>query len=68
MAAIAGEIKNPSKNIPLAMLLSLVIMAMLYVSIAFMLVGNIPLGELGTDLKPIYSLAFLFYCDHCIGE
>lgn len=59
VAAIAGEIKNPSKNIPLAMLLSLVIMCMLYVSIAFMLVGNIPLSELGTDIKPIYSAAFL---------
>ncbi len=59
VAAIAGEIKNPSKNIPLAMLLSLVIMGILYVSIAFMLVGNIPLEDLGTDLKPIYSLAFL---------
>lgn len=59
VAAIAGEIKNPSKNIPLAMLLSLVIMGILYVSIAFMLVGNIPLEELGTDIKPIYSLAFL---------
>ena len=58
VAAIAGEIKNPTKNIPLAMLLSLVIMGILYVSIAFMLVGNIPLEELGTDLKPIYSLAF----------
>lgn len=59
VAAIAGEIKNPSKNIPMAMLLSLVIMGALYVLIAFMLVGNIPLDSLGTDLKPIYSLAFL---------
>lgn len=59
VAAIAGEIKNPSKNIPTAMMLSLFIMAMLYVSIAFMLVGNIPLDELSTDIKPIYSLAFL---------
>jgi len=59
VAAIAGEIKNPSRNIPFAMLLSLAIMGLLYVSIAFMLVGNIPLEELGTDIKPIYSLAFL---------
>jgi len=59
VAAIAGEIKNPSKNIPMAMLISLVIMAMLYVSIAFMLVGNISLEDLSTDIKPIYSLAFL---------
>lgn len=59
IAAIAGEIKNPSRNIPFAMLLSLLIMGMLYVSIAFMLVGNIPLETLGKDIKPIYSLAFL---------
>ena len=58
VAAIAGEIKNPSKNLPSAMILSLLIMAILYVSIAFTLVGNIPLNELGTDIKPIYSLAF----------
>ena len=39
VAAIAGEIKNPSKNLPSAMILSLFIMAILYVSIAFTLVG-----------------------------
>jgi len=58
VAAIAGEIKNPSKNLPLAMILALVITTFLYVSIAFMLVGNIAVHDLETDIKPIYSIAY----------
>ena len=57
IAAIAGEIKNPNKNLPRAMLLSLVMMSLIYVSVAFVLVGNIPLDALGTDIKPIYTIA-----------
>ena len=59
IAAIAGEVKNPSKNIPLAMLLSLLIISILYVSIAYTLVGNIQIEALATDIKPIYTLASL---------
>ena len=57
VAAIAGEIKNPSKNLPRAMILSLFIMTLIYVFIAFILVGNLPMDELSTDLHPIYSVA-----------
>ncbi len=60
VAAIAGEIKNPDKNLPRAMLLSLVIMSAIYVFVAFVLVGNIPMNDLQTDLKPIYTIAALF--------
>ncbi|MBS9461336.1 amino acid permease [Flagellimonas sp. 389] len=59
VAAIAGEIKNPGTNLPLAMILSLFIMTVIYVSVAFVLVGNLPLGELKTDIKPIYTIARL---------
>ncbi len=59
VAAIAGEIKNPSKNLPRAMILSLFIMMTIYVFVAFVLVGNIPMGELKTDIKPIYTIANL---------
>ncbi|MEC7863972.1 MAG: APC family permease, partial [Bacteroidota bacterium] len=59
IAAIAGEVKNPSRNIPLAMLLSLLIISGLYVSIAYTLVGNVQLELLATDIKPIYTLALL---------
>ena len=57
VAAIAGEIKNPDKNLPRAMILSLFIMTTIYVSIAFILVGNIPLEALEKDIKPIYTIA-----------
>jgi amino acid transporter len=59
VAAIAGEIKNPSKNLPLAMILSLVIVSFIYVFVAFVLVGNIAITDLGVDIKPIYTIAFL---------
>lgn len=57
IAAIAGEIKNPNTNLPRAMMLSLVIMSLIYVSIAFTLVGNIPMESLKTDIKPIFTIA-----------
>ena len=57
VAAIAEEIKNPSRNIPLAMILSLVLITVIYVAVSFVLVGNIPIEALGNDLKPIYTLS-----------
>lgn len=59
VAAIAGEIKNPSTNLPRAMILSLFIMTSIYVFVAFVLVGNIPLESLKTDIKPIYTISYL---------
>jgi len=59
VAAIAGEIKNPSKNLPLAMIISLTIITAIYVFVAFVLVGNIPLESLKTDIRPIYTVANL---------
>ena len=48
IAAIAGEVKNPSKNIPLAMLLSLLVISTIYVTVAYTLVGNISIEMLST--------------------
>ena len=59
IAAIAGEVKNPSKNIPLAMLLSLLVISSIYVTVAYTLVGNISIEMLSTDIKPIHTLALL---------
>ena len=59
IAAIAGEVKNPSKNIPLAMLLSLLVISTIYVTVAYTLVGNISIEMLSTDIKPIHTLALL---------
>ena len=57
VAAIAGEIKNPDRNLPLAMILSLLTIASIYVFIAFVLVGNIPIKDLTTDIRPIYTVS-----------
>ncbi len=57
VAAIAGEIKNPDRNLPLAMILSLVTIASVYVFIAFVLVGNIPIKDLATDIRPIHTIS-----------
>lgn len=43
VASIAEEIVNPSRNLPLAMLLSLGLMMILYSLVALCLVGNIPM-------------------------
>ena len=59
IAAIAGEVKNPSRNIPLAMLLSLLVISSIYVTVAYTLVGNISIEMLSTDIKPIHTLALL---------
>jgi APA family basic amino acid/polyamine antiporter len=57
VAAIAGEVKNPSKNIPLGMILSLGIITLIYVSVTYVLVGNVPIDELKNDITPIFTLA-----------
>ena len=64
VAAIAGEIKNPNKNLPLAMLLSLLSIAAIYVFIAFVLVGNIPLNSLSVDIKPIHTVSKILGGEH----
>ena len=57
VAAVAEEIKNPGRNLPLSMLVALLVTAVLYSLIAFTMVGNIPVEELATDIRPVYSLA-----------
>lgn len=57
VAAIAGEVKNPSKDLPRAMLFSLFLIASIYIIISYVLVGNIAISDLSSDYKPLYTLA-----------
>ncbi len=57
VAAIAEEVKNPDRNLPWGILLSLGMMMVLYGLVAFALVGCVPHTELAGDLHPIYTLA-----------
>ena len=70
VAAIAEEVKNPSRNLPLGMLLSLLIAAAIYGVVVYALVGTVPQEQLahggpdgGPDMHPIYTMAL-----HVWGE
>ena len=56
IAAVAGEIKNPEKNLPRTMIISLLLITTVYVLVALVLVGNIDQSVLSTDIKPIHTL------------
>lgn len=57
IAAIAGEVKDPKKNIPLGMIASLIIIAIVYIAVSYVLVNNVPLNELKEDVRPIHTLS-----------
>jgi amino acid transporter len=57
IAAIAGEVKNPSRDLPRAMLFSLLFITIIYTSVSYLLVQNISIVELSSDYKPLYTLA-----------
>ena len=63
VAAIAEEVKNPDRNLPLGILISWFSVMCIYVFVVFVLVTNVPMDNLidhnGThqpDLSPIYTL------------
>lgn len=58
VAAIAEEIKEPEKNLPKGILISLVIVTCIYVMVTFFLAGQFPMDKLSNNLRPIYDLAF----------
>ena len=57
VAAIAGEVKSPGKNLPRGILLSLVISTLLYVVVGYALMAVVPVEQLrtkaGTDGKVV---------------
>lgn len=57
VAAIAEEVENPGRNLPIGMLLSLGIVTCVYAAVTFAYVGNVPLDPNQVDLRPIYALA-----------
>ena len=55
IAAVAGEIKNPEKNLPKTMIISLFLITTVYVFVALVLVGNIDASILSTDICLLYT-------------
>lgn len=54
----SGEVKNPSKNLPFALLLATTIIAILYILIQTVTIGTLP--TIGTSDKPLAEAAGLF--------
>ncbi len=46
VAAIAEEVKNPGRNLPLGILVSWLIVTSVYVAVVFVLVSNVPVSDL----------------------
>lgn len=54
----SGEVKNPKKNLPFALLLASLIIVILYILIQIVSIGTLP--ELATSEKPLAEAAGLF--------
>lgn len=57
MVNVAEEIKNPSKTIPKAIVLAIIITAILYILVSISAVRVLNWEELGTSLAPLASIA-----------
>ncbi|SEL80148.1 Amino acid transporter [Haloferax larsenii] len=60
IATVAGEIKNPSRIIPLSMILSVVLVTILYVLVMLVSTGVIPFESLGDSPIPVSDVAVIY--------
>jgi len=60
IASVAEEIKNPTRNIPLGMILSLLVVSILYTLMVFVTTGVLEPAELSHSLTPISDGAAVF--------
>jgi basic amino acid/polyamine antiporter, APA family len=58
---LAEEVKNPQRNIPLALVGGISVVALLYTVFNVVLVGVLPLGTLTASAKPVVPLADLLF-------
>ena len=58
VAAIAEEIRDPQKNLPRGILLSLLVVTVIYAGVSFVLLGNFPVSQIAGNLKPLHTLSF----------
>ena len=57
IAAIAGEISQPEKNLPRTMIISMLLIMAIYVCVSMVLVRFVDGTALSTDIRPIYTAA-----------
>ncbi len=51
--SVAGEVKNPGRNLPLGMLSSWAVISLLYISVIFITIGLVPHKDMEDSLAPI---------------
>ncbi len=61
VASVSEEVRNPDRNIPLGMLLSLATAAFVYAVGVYILVAVLPPDELRSDLTPVATAAAAFF-------
>lgn len=61
VASIAEEVRNPDRNIPLGMMLSLAVTTFIYVAGVFIMVAVLDREELRSDLTPVATAAEAFF-------
>jgi len=55
---IGGEIKNPTKNIPRSILLSILFIGILYLGMQWAVAGSVPMNEIADGNAPLLSILF----------
>ncbi len=60
IASVAEEIKNPARNIPLGMIVSLLVTSIFYTFMVFITTGVLEGSELSRSLRPISDAAEVF--------
>ncbi len=55
---IGGEIKNPTKNIPRSILLSILFIALLYIGMQWVVAGSVSVNEVKDGNAPLLSILF----------
>lgn len=61
VSSVAEEIKNPEKNIPLGMILSLVVTGLIYTVGVFIIVGVMDGKELCASMTPVEDAGLVFF-------
>tara|TARA_B100000686_G_scaffold342823_1_gene422632 strand:+ start:1013 stop:3097 length:2085 start_codon:yes stop_codon:yes gene_type:complete len=60
VASIAEEVEDPSRNIPLGVILSLIVSTIVYTVGVLVAVAVVPAGDLITDKAPLHTAAEMF--------